>query len=134
VAEGAKTMSIQKINALNMIPFIDIMLVLLVIVLMTSSFIASGRIPVNLPTAKNDSAVERDEPVQISITAEGQIFLETEAVALDALAGRVSGKSRETAFLLRADQQTRVQAFISVVDTLKRLGFTKVAVETRAAN
>jgi biopolymer transport protein ExbD len=123
----------QKINALNMIPFIDIMLVLLVIVLMTSSFIASGRIPLNLPTAKSDPAVER-EPVQISITAEGAIFLETEEIALEAFAERVSEKDRETAFLLRADQETRVQAFISVVDALKRLGFTKVAVETRAAN
>jgi biopolymer transport protein ExbD len=125
-----KTMSMKRINALNMIPFIDIMLVLLVIVLMTSSFIASGRIPVNLPNAKGDPAVNI-EPAQIALTAEGRIFLDTEEITLAALPDRLSGKEKETAFLLRADREAKVQDFIGIVDALKRLGFTKVAVETR---
>lgn len=121
----------KPIDGLNMVPFIDIMLVLLTIVLTTSSFIASGRIPVHLPQA-SVSAPDNSEAETIEIDADGTVFHAGEPVSLDALAQRLSGMAPETTFLLRADKRVALQAFVDVADLLKQKGFTKVAVQTEA--
>ncbi|THF60322.1 biopolymer transporter ExbD [Pseudothauera rhizosphaerae] len=119
-------------ESLNMIPFIDIMLVLLTIVLTTSSFIATGRIAVNLPEASRQQA-ELQESWVIEIDAQGQLFRDGEALSLEGLEGRVAGLEKDTAFLLRADKALALQRFIDVVDLLKQKGFARIAVETVAA-
>lgn len=116
-------------ESMNMVPFIDIMLVLLTIVLTTSSFIASGRIPVNLPQA---SASEPDtrQTETIEIDAAGAIYFGGETVSTDALKTRLTAIDKETPVLLRADKTVALQRFIDVADVLKQLGFSKVAVQT----
>lgn len=119
----------KPFESMNMIPFIDIMLVLLTIVLTTSSFIASGRIPVNLPQA---SASEPDtrQTETIEIDAAGTIYLAGQQVNTDTLKTRLAGMDKETPMLLRADKAVALQRFIDVADVLKQLGFAKVAVQT----
>lgn len=119
----------KPFESMNMIPFIDIMLVLLTIVLTTSTFIASGRIPVNLPQA---SASEQDssKTETIEIDAAGTIYLGGEAVSTDLLKSRLGAVAKDTPFVLRADKAVQLQRFIDVADVLKQLGFAKVAVQT----
>jgi biopolymer transport protein ExbD len=112
-----------------MVPFIDIMLVLLTIVLTTSSFIASGRIPIHLPQA-TASAPEKDQSRTIEIDAEGTIFLDDQALTPEALRAAIEPLPKDTPFLLRADKDVRLQRFVDVVDTLKQAGFSQVAVQT----
>lgn len=121
----------KPIDGLNMVPFIDIMLVLLTIVLTTSSFIASGRIPVHLPQA-SASAPDNSQIETIEIDAEGQVFHAGEPISLDALAVRLSALEPDTPFLLRADKRVALQSFVDVADLLKQKGFSKVAVQTEA--
>ncbi|WP_218152721.1 MULTISPECIES: biopolymer transporter ExbD [unclassified Variovorax] len=116
---------------MNMLPFVDIMLVLLTIVLTTSSFIASGRIPVNLPQA-SASRSDTAHTQTIAIDAAGTVHFGGEAVDTDALKARLAPLDRQTAFLLRADRTVQLQRFIDVADVLKQLGFAKVAVQTEA--
>jgi biopolymer transport protein ExbD len=119
----------KPIDTLNMIPLIDIMLVLLTIVLTTSSFIASGRIPVQLPQA---SASEPDsgKTVNIEIDSKGVIYYDEAAVDLEDLKGELANLDRKTPILLRADKTIQLQRFVDVADELKKLSFTKVAVQT----
>jgi biopolymer transport protein ExbD len=119
----------KPIDGLNMIPFIDIMLVLLTIVLTTSSFIASGRIPVQLPQASSSEPETRQTTV-IEIDAQGQAYFRGEAVSLDALRAQLAGIARETPLLLRADKSVQLQRFVDVADLLKQLDFASVAVQT----
>lgn len=119
----------QPIEGLNMVPFIDIMLVLLTIVLTTSSFIASGRIPVNLPQA-TASEPEAGQTTMIDIDAAGVIYYEGNAVSAQALKSRLGALGKQTPFLLRADKAVPLQHFIDVADVLKQMGFAKVAVQT----
>lgn len=114
---------------MNMIPFIDIMLVLLTIVLTTSSFIASGKIPVNLPQASS-SAQDLDKHKTIEITADGQLYLEGKDCTPDSLRDAIGSFPRETPFVLRADKEVKLQRFIDVADLLKQQGFSRVAVQT----
>jgi biopolymer transport protein ExbD len=117
------------IDTLNMIPFIDIMLVLLTIVLTTSSFIASGRIPVQLPQA-SASEPDTSQRVTIEIDAQGVVHHEGDAVEIEELRGRLASLPKDTAYLLRADRTVALQRFIDVADLLKQLGFSRVAVQT----
>jgi biopolymer transport protein ExbD len=122
----------KQIDSLNMIPFIDIMLVLLTIVLTTSSFIASGRIPVQLPQA---SASESDSSLTqtIEIDAQGLIYFEGKALSPEQLQYRLSPMSSDTAFLLRADKAVQLQRFVDIADILKQLHFQRVAVQVEAS-
>ncbi|MDR1606927.1 MAG: biopolymer transporter ExbD [Deltaproteobacteria bacterium] len=120
----------KPIDTLNMIPLIDIMLVLLTIVLTTSSFIATGRIPVQLPQATAAEA-ESSKTETIEIDAKGVVYYQGEVVAVDKLKDKIGGLDRSTPLLLRADRKVELQSFISVADVLKALKFTKVAVQTQ---
>jgi biopolymer transport protein ExbD len=126
-------MNEEPIDTLNMIPFIDIMLVLLTIVLTTSSFIASGRIPVRLPQAAAEAA--DTSPVEtLEIDAQGRLYYGGEATDLERLPGQLSPLDRETtSFLLRADRTVQLQRFVEVAELLKRLRFSRVAVQTESS-
>jgi len=119
----------KPLEGINMVPFIDIMLVLLTIVLTTSSFIASGRIPVHLPQA-SASQPDTQPAQQIEIDAAGAVYLGGQRTDAQALKARLATLDRATPFLLRADKAVALQRFVDVVDVLKQLGFAKVAVQT----
>ncbi|NLW36605.1 biopolymer transporter ExbD [Syntrophorhabdus aromaticivorans] len=123
----------KPFETMNVIPFVDIMLVLLTIVLTTSSFIASGRIPVNLPRASK-SVAEANKAVIIEMSAAGNLYFNGTAVTLESLRTLLAPIGRETGFVIRADRDISLQRFIDVADLLKQLSFTKVAVQTKSSN
>jgi biopolymer transport protein ExbD len=120
----------KPFESMNVIPFVDIMLVLLTIVLTTSSFIASGRIPVHLPQASKNIA-EADKVVTLELTLNGDTYFGGKAVTPDELRAALSPLKRDTSFLIRADRDISLQRFIDVADVLKQMGFTRVAVQTK---
>ena len=119
----------KPFESLNMIPFIDIMLVLLTIVLTTSSFIASGKIPIHLPQA-SASVPDKAHSRIIEIDAQGTISLDGKTLAPQGLRTEVAPLPKDTPFLLRADKDVRLQRFVDVADVLAQMGFAKVAVQT----
>lgn len=119
----------QPIDALNVIPFVDIMLVLLTIVLTTASFIATGRIPVTLPQAAHAQS-EKKQDKTIELTAGGGIYFDGEQVSKVTFTDRARNLPPDTSFLIRADRAIAFQQFIDVADVLKQFNFTKVAVQT----
>lgn len=121
----------KPFESLNMIPFVDIMLVLLTIVLTTSSFIASGRIPIALPKA-SASKLQASETRTIEIDATGTVYLDAKAVTPHALEAKLASMDRSGPLLLRADRSVPLQRFIDVADILNRLGFSSVSVQTLA--
>ena len=119
----------KQFENLNMVPFIDIMLVLLVIVLTTSTFIASGKIPVSLPQASSQDKAE-PESLVISIKVKGELFFLNKEVSLAELKNEVAPCPKDKPFLLHADKRVALQEFIKVADMLNASGFTQVAIET----
>jgi biopolymer transport protein ExbD len=120
----------KAFDTINVIPFVDIMLVLLTIVLTTSSFIASGRIPVNLPTASKN-VEETQQSKMIELNPAGEIYFDGKPVTVDGLKAALKPMAKNTPFLIRADKDVSLQHFIDVVDALKQLSFDKVAVQTK---
>ena len=120
----------KPFETLNVIPFVDIMLVLLTMVLTTANFIATGKIPVSLPQASR-SQVEKHDDKMIELTADGRIHVDDTFVSLEELGARLSALPADTSFLIRADRTVALQQFIDAADLLKRRHFTKVAIQTR---
>ncbi|MCG5237942.1 ExbD/TolR family protein [Xanthobacter oligotrophicus] len=120
----------KPFETMNVIPFVDIMLVLLTMVLTTASFIAVGRIPVSLPQAA-PMKVEQQKDAMIEITADGTLHLDGVALSVEELKGRLGAMPKDTSILIRADKAVVFQSFVDVADVLKTLAFTKVGVQTK---
>jgi len=123
----------RPFETLNVIPLVDVMLVLLTMVLTTANFIATGRIPVSLPQASG-SGVEKHQDRTIEIVAAGDIYLDDALVAQDAFEAALALLPPDTSFLIRADRTVAFQRFVDVANVLKRLNFSKVAIQTKTVS
>ncbi|MGJ4942737.1 ExbD/TolR family protein [Bradyrhizobium sp. HKCCYLS1011] len=123
----------EPFETLNVIPFVDIMLVLLTMVLTTANFIATGRIPLALPQA-SQTKVEKHKDIAIEISASGALAFDGAPVEKDELEGRIKALPADTSFLVRADRTTQFQNFVDVADLLRRLNFSKIAVQTQSTS
>jgi biopolymer transport protein ExbD len=118
----------HELNQINVIPLVDVMLVLLVIVLTTATFISTGQVPVELAKAKEVSD-HQDVPLMITLTSDGRLFLNDQPVPQDGLTTVLNGHPRESAVVLRADRVTVLERFVGVVDEVRGLGFKHVSLE-----
>jgi len=121
----------KEFNYINVIPLVDVMLVLLTIVLTTSTFIATGMISVSLPKASPHGKAEVLKHQTVSIDTTGKIFFNAQEVGLSGLSARMAHLAKETPLLVRADCDIRLQVFIDVLDVLNTGGFKKVAIQTQ---
>ncbi|MEA1920427.1 MAG: TonB system transport protein ExbD [Campylobacterota bacterium] len=121
----------KKFNEINVIPFIDIMLVLLVMVLTTATFIKQGIIPVDLPKAQESDKKEEKKEVHITVTKEGKLFLEKEALSASALEAELQKIDRDQTVVLSSDKQAVFQDFVTVMDILKRLNHEQLYIVTK---
>ncbi|OQX09422.1 MAG: TonB system transport protein ExbD [Thiothrix lacustris] len=123
----------KRFDQINMIPFIDIMLVLLAIVLTTASFVSQGLIPVNLPTAAQVSAPSNDaEPLEIAINAQNELFLGTEKMTLEQLGAKLSVQAKpETLIVLRIDKATVFEHFVKLIDLLKARELNNLSIQAQ---
>ncbi len=121
----------KRFDEINVIPFIDIMLVLLVMVLTTATFIKQGVIPVALPEAKATQKEDIKKEITIYVNAMGELFFEKEKVNLKTLEEKLSQISKEQVVVLRSDKESRFQDFVSVMDILKRLKHEQLYIVTK---
>ncbi|WP_305877134.1 TonB system transport protein ExbD [Helicobacter pylori] len=126
--------SIRRGDGLNVVPFIDIMLVLLAIVLSISTFIAQGKIKVSLPNAKN---AEKSQPndqkvVVISVDEHDNIFVDDKPTNLEALSAVVKQTDPKTLIDLKSDKSSRFETFISIMDILKEHNHENFSISAQA--
>ena len=125
---------IPKKEPLNIVPFIDIMLVLLAMVLSISTFISKGEIKVNLPESKSatlpTSALKTD-PILVQINAQGTFYWDKEEIDVSALDGHVAALKPSDPIVLRVDKDSRFDNFVKVVDVLKQYKHDNFRIETQ---
>lgn len=121
----------KPMSSMNVIPFIDIMLVLLVMVLTTATFIRQGIIPVDLPEAKSADKKSNNKEVTIYVTKTGKIFFEKELVGLEVLKTHLSKLSKKDTVVLRSDKESRFQDFVHVMEILKKLNHESLYIVTK---
>lgn len=119
----------KSFDYMNIVPLVDVMMVLLTIVLMTSTFVASGAIPVQLPkaTEKQNKALKA---ATITIDKKGAIYYESVPTTLQDLSGRLSSLGQDTPVQVRADHSIALQDCVNILDLLSVKGFKRVSLQT----
>lgn len=120
----------QEFDYLNVIPLVDVMLVLLTIVLTTSTFIAAGSIAVNLPKAEEGETAAPAQARTIVVDKGGKIWLDEVEISLEDLAVALSATPHDTPILLRADRDLPLQGFVDVYECVRKQGFTALSLQT----
>ena len=119
-----------KFDQINVIPLVDIVLVLLVIVLSTSTFLSSS-IKINLPSAPSKAKKSTTKAISITITKDNKIFIDKSSVDLDELKNRVSAHNHSQKYLIRGDSKSSFESFVQVVAIFKTLGIKNVSIATK---
>lgn len=116
----------KKIDSLNLIPFIDIVLVLLVIVLTTASFIEQRRISVDIPQVKdsvqNSGNLNNGDKI-ISIKNDNKIFFEDGEVTLEQLRFAISRLPKDANIVLNGDKKSNFDTFVQIMTMLESLEY-----------
>lgn len=121
----------KKFDQINVIPFIDIMLVLLAIVLLTASFSKNGKIDVSLPAADNAEEVATDSlPRIISVSENGQLYLDDSESNLDSIEKSMADWPKDQAILLKIDRNAAFDFFVQISSRLKEYDLKNISVLT----
>ena len=120
-----------KFDTINVVPFIDIMLVLLVIVLTTASFIQTGLIKLDLPTSSSKVEEKPKKELKISIKKNGEIFFDKEKVEHDDVEKRLLTHSKESPIHLYSDKEAQFNNFVFILDILKKNKYENLGIVTK---
>ncbi|MDO5045717.1 MAG: TonB system transport protein ExbD [Campylobacter sp.] len=123
-------MKMPKKEGLNVIPLIDIMLVLLAIVLSVSTFIAQGNIPIDLPSSESAQTEKEDKKIAVVINKDNEFFVDDEKVDEENLKERLNEIDSKTLVELKSDKNSKFEMFIKVIDILKEKNHENFAVTT----
>jgi len=123
----------RDIDEINVIPLVDVMLVLLVITLTTASFIVTGEIPVDLAEAKQTEKPSPDVPLMLSLKADGSLYLGKTPIELSSLSAALNSYPKNKQIVVSADKAVVLEQFVRVVDEVKRQGFPRVSLEVERA-
>jgi biopolymer transport protein ExbD len=125
----------QKRARIEIIPLIDIIFFLLATFVMVSmSMIKNQGISVNLPVAATSAAQDRKDYTSITVNEKGEYFFNKEAVTLEQLTARLTTlKSAEPdpRVFINGDEKAEFGKAIAVLDEVRKLGISKVAIETK---
>ena len=120
---------------IEIIPLIDIIFFLLATFVMVSlSMVKSKGMPVNLPIAATGEQQNRDEFTSITITAENAILFNREPITIEQLPEllqKLKSESADPRVFINGDQESRLGSTITVLDTVRKCGISKVAFETK---
>ena len=124
-------MKLKKYDSINVIPFIDVLLVLLAIVLLTSTFISKGIIPISLPNASNADNLKQDKEIIIVIQENGEILYENKVEILEEVEKIILLSSKETPVHINTDKNSKFESFVQVLDMLKKHNYSNVSIVTK---
>ena len=120
-----------KKEGLNVIPLIDIMLVLLAIVLSISTFIAQGHIKIDLPNSESaEKKQAENDKISVLINKDNEFFIGEEKIAEENLKEKLNEIKNETLIELKSDKESKFDSFIKVIDILKEKNHENFAITT----
>ncbi len=119
----------RPLSEINVTPFVDVMLVLLIVFMVTAPLLTVG-VPVDLPKTQAQSIADPDEPLVISVNAEGTIFIQDTEVELNKLVPRlraITESKPDTRIFVRGDRAIAYGRIMQVMGTVNSAGFKRVA-------
>jgi len=121
----------ERFDKMNVVPFIDIVLVLLVIVLATATFVTNQSIKVDLPSAGSKQKEEK-KSINIAVDKEGKYFYDKEELSLDFIKEKLLKLDpKEDIISLRMDKSSEFRYFVDIIDILKGKNFKNISIVTK---
>lgn len=122
----------KKFDEINIIPFIDIMLVLLAIVLITASFISQGKIQVSVPKASTTQAITAEDIAKLlTVTADNEFFYNDKPISKEQLASEMATWDKSQKVTLKVDSAVTFDKFVEITDLLSANEIKNVAIVTQ---
>ena len=120
---------------INIIPLVDVVLVLLIIFMATTAFVKESGLKMQLPTAKSTESDQKPvKDLSVALTRDDKVYLDAKLSSLKAVeaAMTVAAKSRQVpSVIIKGDQNIEYKRVIAVMDLAKQAGLTKVSLGTR---
>lgn len=122
--------SIKRYEGINVVPFIDVLLVLLAIVLVVSNFIALGKIEINLPASSTKEQI-KEVKHNIVITDKGEFYINDVSYEKDKFELKLATFTKDDIITIVSDKKAAYEDFIFVVDILKESGLEKISMAVK---
>ena len=119
----------EPMSEINVTPFVDVMLVLLIIFMVTAPLLTVG-VQVDLPETSADSLPEESEPLTLTINSKGEVFIQETKIEFNNLIKKILAVSKnrtDTRIYVRGDKTINYGRVLEVMGKLSGAGFTKVA-------
>ncbi|MBB1202722.1 TonB system transport protein ExbD [Enterobacteriaceae bacterium 89] len=117
-----------EMHEINVTPFIDVMLVLLII-FMVAAPLATVDVKVNLPASSSQPQPRPDKPVYLTVKADNTMFLGNDPVTDDSMVNAINAQTegnKDTTIFFRADKTVNYETMMKVMDTLHQAGYLKI--------
>ncbi len=131
-ARGRSFRSYRPMSEINVTPMVDVMLVLLIVFMVAAPLLTVG-VPVDLPKTAASRMVGQDEPLVISVDAEGKLFIHDTEIGIERLAPRlaaITDNKKDTRIFVRGDRSIPYGTVMEVMGRINEAGFTRVALIT----
>ncbi|HEX3208699.1 MAG TPA: protein TolR [Geminicoccaceae bacterium] len=122
----------QPMSAINVTPFVDVMLVLLIVFMVTAPLLTVG-VSVDLPKTTSSPLPGQDEPLSVTVDHDGKVYLQDSLLSVDELGPRlraISERKPDARVFVRGDKVIDYGRVMQVVGAIHAAGFSKVALVT----
>lgn len=118
----------QPMSEINVTPFVDVMLVLLIVFMISAPLLASG-VPVDLPETAAGGLTPNAQPITVTVNADGQLFVGDEEITIDQLVPRIrelANNDLDQRVFVRGDTTASYGAVMRVMGDINAAGFTRI--------
>ena len=122
----------QPMSEINVTPFVDVMLVLLIIFMVTAPLLTVG-VPIDFPRTQAQQLAGGKEPLTISVTKNGKLFLQETEILLDEIVPKlvaITKRGYDQRIFVRGDRAISYGMVMKVMGTIAAAGFTRIALVT----
>ena len=126
----------EPMSEINVTPFVDVMLVLLIIFMVTAPLLTVG-IPVDLPKVQADALTDQKDPLEVTVKLDGKVFLGESEVKVENIIPRlkaITDQNTKTRIYIRGDKVIAYGRIMEIMSIINSAGYTKVALVTQNPN
>lgn len=134
---GFKRKSRLEDPEINFIPLIDVLLVIIIFLIVSTTFSKFSELKINLPTADANPVEEKLLPISVTVTKDGQYAINEEILSqnsIDSIEKRliqIAGNAKDLPVIINADAETPHQSVVNIMEASRRAGLTKITFSTK---
>ena len=134
-----RSRAVREEPEINFIPLIDVLLVILIFLMVTTTYSRFAELQINLPTAEAQKPPERTEQIDVAVDAKGNYTINKAAVpagnaaALSAALKSAAGDMKDPVVVINADANAAHQSVVRVMEAAQLAGYAKITFTTQAA-